>query len=217
MSTPNPYITAADVVSKLGNQLYDLLDVECTFALYQTEQQLFFRWYKRAFPVEFPLGQLYSNTSYPRGYNLNRRPGMTGHTYQNYGFDPVSGDRAIVSDAGTGTGPALQFPVAIAVEASGDLVVVDRNLQALVRVDPATGDRTILSDGGNGVAVEASGDLVVVDATLQAVFRVDPVSGNRIIISDAGTGAGPNFSVPAGIAVGRTRSSRLRSSCRLRR
>lgn len=47
------------------------------------------RW-ELAYPVEFPLGQTYSNTSYPKGVNLNRRPGMTGHTYQNYAFDPVS-------------------------------------------------------------------------------------------------------------------------------
>src|SRR5436190_8878 len=39
-------------------------------------------------PVEFPLGQLYSNTEYPEGVNFNRRPWITGHTYQNYGYDP---------------------------------------------------------------------------------------------------------------------------------
>ena len=47
------------------------------------------RW-ELAYPVEFPLGQTYTNTSYPGGFNLNRRPGMTAHTYQNYAFDPVS-------------------------------------------------------------------------------------------------------------------------------
>jgi hypothetical protein len=41
-------------------------------------------------PVEFPLGQLYANTAYPDGWNFNRRPWITGHTYQNYGYDPVS-------------------------------------------------------------------------------------------------------------------------------
>jgi len=41
-------------------------------------------------PVEFPLGQLYSNTEYPEGFNLNRRPWVTGHTYQNYGYDTAS-------------------------------------------------------------------------------------------------------------------------------
>jgi hypothetical protein len=45
------------------------------------------RW-ELPFPVEFPLGQLYSNTSYPNGFNFNLRPWMTGHTYQNYEYDP---------------------------------------------------------------------------------------------------------------------------------
>ena len=47
------------------------------------------RW-ELPFPVEFPLGQLYANTRYPAGYNFNRRPWVTGHTYQNYGYDPVA-------------------------------------------------------------------------------------------------------------------------------
>ena len=47
------------------------------------------RW-ELPFAVEFPLGQLYSNTSYPNGFNFNRRPWMTGHTYQNYDYDPPS-------------------------------------------------------------------------------------------------------------------------------
>lgn len=47
------------------------------------------RW-ELAFPVEFPLGQLYSNTSYPHGFNYNRRPWITGHTYQNYQYDRPS-------------------------------------------------------------------------------------------------------------------------------
>ena len=45
------------------------------------------RW-ELPFPVEFPLGQTYSNTEYPAGFNLNQRPWVTGHTYQSYGYDP---------------------------------------------------------------------------------------------------------------------------------
>jgi hypothetical protein len=45
------------------------------------------RW-ELPFPVEFPLGQLYTNTEYPNGFNFNLRPWVTGHTYQNYGYDP---------------------------------------------------------------------------------------------------------------------------------
>jgi hypothetical protein len=47
------------------------------------------RW-ELAFPVEFPLDCLYSNTTYPNGFNLNLRPWMTGHTYNNYAYDPPS-------------------------------------------------------------------------------------------------------------------------------
>jgi hypothetical protein len=47
------------------------------------------RW-ELPYPVEFPLGQLYSNTSYPSGFNFNLRPWVTGHTYQNYQYDPVT-------------------------------------------------------------------------------------------------------------------------------
>jgi hypothetical protein len=51
------------------------------------------RW-ELPFPVEFPLGQLYANTSYPNGFNFNLRPWVTGHTYQNYAYDRPS--RAMV-------------------------------------------------------------------------------------------------------------------------
>ena len=47
------------------------------------------RW-ELPFPVEFPLGQLYSNTSYPEGFNFNMRPWVTGHTYQSYGYDATA-------------------------------------------------------------------------------------------------------------------------------
>ena len=57
--------------------------------------------------------------------------------------DPVSGNRTIVSDATTGTGPPFVSPTGIAVEADGALVVTDSVL--VVRVDPTTGDRTIVS------------------------------------------------------------------------
>jgi hypothetical protein len=47
------------------------------------------RWELPCF-VEFPLGQLYTNTEYPEGWNFNHRPWVTGHTYQNYGYDPLA-------------------------------------------------------------------------------------------------------------------------------
>ena len=65
--------------------------------------------------------------------------------------DPVTGDRTILSDAGTGTGPDFVSLRGLAVEADGRLVVVDSVLDALIRVDPVTGDRTILSGGNTSI------------------------------------------------------------------
>jgi len=106
--------------------------------------------------------------------------------------DPVTGDRTILSDVNTGSGPGFGNPIGIAVEAAGSLVVVDFVLGAVFRVDPVTGNRTILSDASTGsgpgfgspihIAVEADGSLVVVDFVLGAVFRVDPVTGDRTVI-----------------------------------
>jgi streptogramin lyase len=133
--------------------------------------------------------------------------------------DPVTGDRTIVSDANTGSGPAFErLYGGIAVEADGN-VVVTAGAGAVIRVDPVTGDRTIVSDADTGsgpafgaplgnvasersIAVEADGNLLVLDAELVAVFRVDPVTGDRTIVSDADTGSGAAFGAPLrGVAV----------------
>ena len=143
--------------------------------------------------------------------------------------DPVTGNRTVVSgctispdgpcpdgppptpDNLVGSGPEFVNPVAIAIEASGQGLVVDNSLGAVVRVDPATGNRTVVSgctivpagpcpDGppsvpdnlvGSGpefgnpqaIAIEASGQGLVVDSSLNAVVRVDPTTGNRTIVS----------------------------------
>jgi hypothetical protein len=49
-------------------------------------------------PVEFPLGQLYSNTSYPAGFNLNVRPWVTGHTYKSYAYDQLTQQMLFVGE-----------------------------------------------------------------------------------------------------------------------
>ena len=124
-----------------------------------------------------------------------------------------------------GMGPAFMDPRGIAVEPDGSLVVVDRVLDAVVRVDLTTdnmGNRTIISkriDTGDeidmnmvgmgpafmnpsGIAVEPDGSLVVVDSVLKAVVRVNK-DGDRTIISDneMGKGSGLDFMDPRGIAV----------------
>jgi sugar lactone lactonase YvrE len=116
-----------------------------------------------------------------------------------------TGDRTIVSGCPEinaeghcvkeiiGLGPRFELPEAMAVEATGALVVVDTGLHAVVRVDPGTGDREIVSDAiiGHGlpllfpvaIAVEAAGSLVIIDRKIDAVVQVDPHTGDRTIVS----------------------------------
>ncbi|MDA2918390.1 hypothetical protein MYX76_02650 [Desulfobacterota bacterium AH_259_B03_O07] len=49
-----------------------------------------------------------------------------------------------------GSGPGFVTPLGIAVEADGNLVVVDIDLDAVLRVDRVSGNRTIISDAGTG-------------------------------------------------------------------
>jgi streptogramin lyase len=142
----------------------------------------------------------------------------TGSLGALFRVNPISGERTLLSDFGVGPNQGFN-PVGVAVEASGNILVIDRDAGtgfqgALFRINPVTGERTLISDfgvGGNqgdlpyGVAVEASGNILVIDpgagtGSLGALFRVDPVTGVRTLLSDFGVG--PNQGVnPIDIAV----------------
>jgi sugar lactone lactonase YvrE len=150
----------------------------------------------------------------------------------------ASGDRTILSGCSDiecssviGGGPEFISPRGIAVESSGDILVNDRALRSVLRVDPTSGDRTVVSGCidescsstvGSGVAfespydvvVEADGNILVTDfntfdgTELRSLFRVNPNNGVRTILSGCKqlgcmsvVGAGTNFSIPAGLAL----------------
>ncbi|MFH0340715.1 MAG: hypothetical protein ACHBNF_01020, partial [Chromatiales bacterium] len=137
--------------------------------------------------------------------------------------NPTSGYRTIVSDFGNSAQDALgSDPSGVALDASGDILVVDisagMNFRgALYRVNPTSGNRTIVSDFGNsaqgalgsqpsGVALDASGNILVMDDELGtgrgALFRVNPTSGNRTVVSDFDNSAqGPLGASLNGVAI----------------
>ena len=125
--------------------------------------------------------------------------------------NPTSGNRTILSDFGNSAQGTLgENPVGVALDASGNILVVDQSAGtggggALFRVNPTNGNRTLVSDFGNiaqgtlgtdpiGVALDASGNILVIDSGVGtggggALFRVNPTSGDRTLISDFGTNA----------------------------
>ena len=124
-------------------------------------------------------------------------------------IDPVTGDRTIVSDDTTGSGPGLWYPSDLVVEADSSIVALDLWRKAVVRIDPISGDRTIVSDDTTGsgpvfsspagLAIEADGSLVIAEE--RVLKRVDPVTGNRMIVSGHTTGSGPVFSSLVSLAI----------------
>lgn len=87
-------------------------------------------------------------------------------------------------------------PASIAVEADGQIVIADHDLDAVMRVNPITGSLSLISGESRGsgppilfpgsIAVEADGRLIVSGFDL---LRIDPDTGDRTMISDQVGGA----------------------------
>jgi len=83
--------------------------------------------------------------------DINAGTGGQGTLFR---INPITGKRTVLSDFGFGDNQGVT-PVNVAVEASGNILVTDKNTGAggqgvLFRVDPITGKRTVLSDFGVG-------------------------------------------------------------------
>lgn len=135
-----------------------------------------------------------------------------------------TGARTLVSGLATyssparGSGPALVWPNSVAVEPSGDILIVDVNattwVPRILRINPTTGNRTIMSSNGVGTgpaltAVTSEGEVANIGGVIYLInggllMSVDPVTGNRTPISGAGRGAGPTIIWPLSMANGST-------------
>jgi sugar lactone lactonase YvrE len=131
-----------------------------------------------------------------------------------YLINSATGNRSIFSGGAVGTGTAFSNPEGIAVQSSGQVLVADDGLAALVQVNPMTGNRTVLSDDAGhgtgqafvlpfGVVVSPSGQIFVSDAGDTAgdgfIALVNATTGNRTLISGLGAGSGAAFGNIRGI------------------
>lgn len=125
---------------------------------------------------------------------------------------------ATFSSAPRGSGPALVWPSSVAVEASGDLLVVDVYaptwVPRILRISPTTGDRTIMSSNGVGTgpalaSYVAEAEVANIGGVIYLInggvlMSVDPANGDRTLISGSGRGGGPTIIQPLSIANGST-------------
>ncbi|MFW5876974.1 MAG: hypothetical protein ACOCXM_09570 [Myxococcota bacterium] len=126
--------------------------------------------------------------------------------------DLDNGNRSIVSGAGVGSGPELEFPQDIAYDRLDQrLLVADRTGNTLMSVDPGTGERTVVSGVLRGTGIrfrwergamlDREGErLVYADRTQEAIVSVSIGSGDRTVLADADTGSGPSFTDPEDVA-----------------
>jgi sugar lactone lactonase YvrE len=103
----------------------------------------------------------------------------------------------------------LNFPVGLALDADGSLLVNDAMNFRIQRFDPEghllgvfgrAGDRPGSFSKPKGIAVDGEGRIFVVDALFGTVQIFDP--SGRVLLVFGGSGTGPGeFSLPTGIAV----------------
>lgn len=91
-----------------------------------------------------------------------------------------------------GGGVALDLPERLLALPSGDLLLTDGKLPALLRVDPETGDREVVSGLGRGagpplgwpVGLASEGDAALLsDEDADTIVRVDLATGNRTLVT----------------------------------
>lgn len=125
---------------------------------------------------------------------------------------------SVVSAIGS-SGVALNAAGGITVDSSGQIIVSDSSLSALVRIDPNNGNRSIFSSAAVGggdidfvspvaLVADTAGRSFVVDTALSTVIEVDS-SGVRSALSAAGIGTGPEFAVPFSIDIDRSANEAL--------
>jgi DNA-binding beta-propeller fold protein YncE len=126
------------------------------------------------------------------------------------GIDVATGERRVISDSETGSGPALVDVVALAMTPDGaQVLAADVVEAALVSIDLATGDRLTISgdDVGSGerfnslvgLTVDPTGQTAFLgDDVEDVVFAVDLATGARTVMSGTNAGGttigtGPTF------------------------
>jgi hypothetical protein len=119
------------------------------------------------------------------------------------GLDRHTGVRTLIASPTVGSGPALDAPSSIAVERTGNILVVDLDpvtlTSRLVRITP-TGARSVLSSNsvGAGPALTFTNRVRVLNSVIyllddNRVLSVDAITGARTLISGGTTGGGPAF------------------------
>ncbi|MCH7547791.1 MAG: hypothetical protein IID30_15445, partial [Planctomycetes bacterium] len=128
-------------------------------------------------------------------------------TFTLFDVDLATGDRTIISDSSTGTGPLIANNEGVELDTNSNRALAIHRVvnAALYGINLTTGDRTLISGegttAGSGTqfsqieAVQfdaANNRALITDSGLNAVFGVNLATGARTILSSPSVGTGPN-------------------------
>ena len=128
-------------------------------------------------------------------------------TFTLYEVDLATGDRTIISNSVTGTGPLIANNEGVELDTNSNRALAIHRVSkaALYGVNLTTGDRTLLSGDGTAAgsgtqfsqieAVQfdaANNRALITDSGLNAVFGVNLATGARTVLSSPTVGTGPN-------------------------
>jgi hypothetical protein len=167
-----------------------------------------------------PLGAPNLDSPEDMAFDLNGNvvtadEGITTGVAQVVRVDRNTGVRTLISGAGVGSGPALNGPYSIAVEGTGNILVLDVNpttfTSRLLRITP-TGARSVLSSNAVGAGPALGFTVRVLNGVIYLldggrVLSVNPVTGSRTLISGGGVGGGPAFALAESVTTDATGGS----------
>jgi len=169
-----------------------------------------------------PLGAPNLDSPEDMAFDLNGNvvtadEGITTGVSQVVRVDRNTGVRTLISGPGVGSGPALGGPYSIAVEGTGNFLVLDfdpaTSTSRLLRITPA-GARSVLSSNavGTGPALGFTARVRVLNGVIYLldggrVLSVNAITGSRTLISGPTRGTGPAFALAKSVTTDATGAS----------
>ncbi len=101
-----------------------------------------------------------------------------------------TGAKGATGDGGAAISAELNFPNGVAVDASGNVFILDRGNTSVRKITASTGKiSTILNTGHifSGIAVDPAGNIYVSDSTSNTIVRVDKTSFAYQVVAGNGT------------------------------
>jgi hypothetical protein len=152
--------------------------------------------------LDYPQGIVYDDVSNPGTPRLLVVNG--GSSANVISVNIATGNRAVFSGGGTGSGPTMTLPYNLELDAPRNRVLLTEGWDStVIAIDLATGNRSYVSGPGvgsgeslvvgSGLAVNPTTGRAYVGASGQAIIQIDLATQNRTFLAGTRVGTGPRI------------------------